>query len=402
MNCLLLGRPSDGLPLRWAFLRGSLSVTLLSVAIVGLSIMLVSVFALRAYSQHNLRLIARSIVYTVEAAVLFNDIQATEEGLQTITKAEAIAEAKIYDGQGTLIVHYQRPKAVVSWLADDYYNQPIVHNGLVIGEVRLLGDSSALLSFIVIGLAAVLLSLLGAAVSARYLSRLMVSKVVEPLESMTRVARAIRHDRNFTHRLPQKNNLVELNDLSEDFNALLEELHTWQTHIKLENSLLTHKARHDDLTGLPNRSFFEYRLSLVLQEAARQKKQAALLFIDCDKFKAINDSLGHSVGDKVLVEVAARIRRQLRESDLVARLGGDEFAVLIYPVPKAKDALRIADSIAGSMNKPIVLDTGDSIYTSLSIGIALYPQHSRSAESLLNSADAAMYVAKRGKRSSRK
>jgi len=166
--------------------------------------------------------------------------------------------------------------------------------------------------------------------------------------------------------------------------------------------LLAHKARHDDLTGLPNRSFFEYRLNLVLQDAMRQQRQAALLFIDCDHFKEINDGLGHAAGDKVLTEVAGRIRRHLRESDLVARLGGDEFAALIYPLPQAKDALRIADAVLHGMNAPIVLNDKGSVSTSLSIGIALYPQHGRSAEHLLRSADVAMYLAKRAKRGSRR
>jgi len=97
MKCLLLTRRFERLPLRWAFLRGSLSVALISVAMVGLTMMLVSVLMLRAYSQHNLRLIARSIAYTVEAAVVFNDAQAAEEGLQTIVREEAIAAA----GAGT-------------------------------------------------------------------------------------------------------------------------------------------------------------------------------------------------------------------------------------------------------------------------------------------------------------
>jgi len=139
---------------------------------------------------------------------------------------------------------------------------------------------------------------------------------------------------------------------------------------------------------------------LVLQDALRQQRQAALLFIDCDHFKDINDGLGHAAGDKVLTEVASRIRRHLRESDLVARLGGDEFAALIYPLPQAKDALRIADAVLHGMDAPIVLNDGDSVSTSLSIGIALYPQHGRSAEHLLHSADVAMYLAKRAGRGS--
>jgi len=400
MKCLLFSRQLERLPLRWAFLRGSLSVAMISVAMVGLTMMLVSVLMLRVYAQHNLRLIARSIAYTVEAAVVFNDKLAAKEGLQTIVRSEAIAEATLYDGQGNLLARYQKPGAVASWLVSGHHSVPIMHNGKSIGEIQLLGDSSSLIGVIAVGLGSTLMSLVLAVLAARYLSQRMVGKVVEPLENMTRITRAIRRDRDFTRRVPHKSHLSELDDLSEDFNALLDELHAWQTHIKVENSLLAHKARHDDLTGLPNRSFFEYRLNLVLQEAMHQHRQFALLFIDCDRFKSINDSLGHSAGDKVLTEVARRIRNHLRESDLVARLGGDEFAALIYPIPEAKDALRIADALLGSMNAPIVLSNGGNISTSLSIGIALYPQHGGTAEQLLHSADVAMYLAKRAKHGS--
>jgi len=401
MRCLLLTRQPERLPLRWAFLRGSLSVALISVAMVGLIMMLVSVWMLRAYSQHNLRLIARSIAYTVEAAVVFNDAQAAEEGLQTIVREEAIAEAVIYDRRGERLARYRRVGTpVVSWLLGGHYHTTIVHKGSRIGDIELTGHAGGLLGFILIASGSLLAGLMLSVLTARYLSQRMVSRVVEPLESMTQITRAIRRDRDFTRHVPQKSNLTELNDLSEDFNALLDELYAWQTHIKMENSLLAHKARHDDLTGLPNRSFFEYRLNLVLQDAMRQQRQAALLFIDCDHFKDINDGLGHAVGDKVLTEVAGRIRSHLRESDLVARLGGDEFAALIYPLSQAKDALRIADAVLHSMDAPIVLDDEGSVSTSLSIGIALYPQHGRTASHLLHSADVAMYLAKRSKRGS--
>jgi len=401
MRCLLFARQPERLPLRWAFLRGSLSVALISVAMVGLTMMLVSVLMLRAYSQHNLRLIARSVAYTVEAAVVFNDAQAAEEGLQTIVREEDIAEAVIYDQRGEPLARYRRVQApVVSWLLGGHYRTAIVHKGSRIGDIELTGHAGGLLGFILIASGSLLAGLMLSVLTARYLSQRMVSRVVEPLENMTQITRAIRRDRDFTRHVPHKSNLTELNDLSEDFNALLDELYAWQTHIKVENSLLAHKARHDDLTGLPNRSFFEYRLNLVLQDAMRQQRQAALLFIDCDHFKDINDGLGHAAGDKVLTEVAGRIRRHLRESDLVARLGGDEFAALIYPLPQAKDALRIADAVLHGMDAPIVLNDGGTVSTSLSIGIALYPQHGRTAEHLLHSADVAMYLAKRTGRGS--
>lgn len=127
-----------------------------------------------------------------------------------------------------------------------------------------------------------------------------------------------------------------------------------------------------------------------------------MLFIDSDRFKEINDRLGHAAGDTVLVNIAMRIRGQLRESDLVARLGGDEFAVLLAPLASGSDALRIADNIIASMQAPIRLGDGSTVSTSLTIGIALYPDHADSPAALLHDADMAMYIAKRQARGSRR
>lgn len=128
----------------------------------------------------------------------------------------------------------------------------------------------------------------------------------------------------------------------------------------------------------------------------------AVLFIDSDRFKEINDRLGHAAGDTVLVNIAMRIRGQLRESDLVARLGGDEFAVLLAPLASGADALRIADNIIASMQAPIRLSDGSTVSTSLTIGIALYPEHADTPAALLHDADMAMYIAKRQARGSRR
>ena len=120
-----------------------------------------------------------------------------------------------------------------------------------------------------------------------------------------------------------------------------------------------------------------------------------MLFLDSDRFKDINDTYGHAAGDAVLVAVATRVRAQLREDDVVARLGGDEFAILLSPLHKIADAQRIAGKIIASMLEPIELPGQSSVVTSLSIGIAVYPEHGATPDSLLCAADLAMYQAKR-------
>ena len=179
------------------------------------------------------------------------------------------------------------------------------------------------------------------------------------------------------------------------FRSLLEEMQAWQNHLQSENESLTHQANHDSLTGLPNRAFFEGRLIRALRCAAKANERVAVLFLDSDRFKDINDNYGHAAGDAVLVAVATRVRAQLREDDLVARLGGDEFAILLSPLHKVEDAQRIADKIIASMDVPIPVPGNTEVLTSLSIGIAIYPDHGATPGALLNAADAAMYQAKR-------
>lgn len=152
-------------------------------------------------------------------------------------------------------------------------------------------------------------------------------------------------------------------------------------------------AHHDSLTQLPNRTLFSDRLEIALANSKRNQLMMALLFIDLDNLKTINDVNGHTVGDVVLVEVAKRMRGCLRESDTIARIGGDEFTVLLPDIADESSVLSVAEKIRAAIMKPIDAD-GYSLTTSASIGIAIFPLHGLNASDLMNNADAAMYTAK--------
>lgn len=152
-------------------------------------------------------------------------------------------------------------------------------------------------------------------------------------------------------------------------------------------------AYYDTLTGLPNRSLFSDRLSVALGHASRHRYKLAILFLDIDRFKQINDSLGHSVGDRLLKIVSTRIRSAIREEDTVARFGGDEFTVLIHIIGKIEDAGKIAQKILDALKTPITIDERDFVVTS-SIGISVYPLDGVDGETLIRNADTAMYRAK--------
>lgn len=206
----------------------------------------------------------------------------------------------------------------------------------------------------------------------------------------------MRRERAFARRV-EPVAIAELNQLGDDFNALLDEFEEWQNTLRDENASLEHKATHDALTGLPNRAQFESRLSVALCDAVVTGQRVAVLYLDCDRFKEINDGLGHDAGDAVLVGVAARLRTQVRETDLVARLGGDEFAVMLAGVREADSVCRIADEILSGMAPSIALSDGHMVATMMSVGVALYPDHASDASGLLRAADAAMYRAKRAR-----
>ena len=158
--------------------------------------------------------------------------------------------------------------------------------------------------------------------------------------------------------------------------------------------MLRHQAMYDALTDLPNRTLWADRLDWMLRLAAREKLSFAVLLIDLDRFKEINDTLGHAVGDEVLRQTASRWRTCLRESDTIARLGGDEFAVLLPTANTMDGAIEVARKIIQTMSTPVVIGQRN-LDVSLSIGIALYPAHGENSEILQRRADSAMYVAKR-------
>jgi diguanylate cyclase (GGDEF)-like protein/PAS domain S-box-containing protein len=154
-----------------------------------------------------------------------------------------------------------------------------------------------------------------------------------------------------------------------------------------------HMAYHDALTGLPNRALLSDRLDRALLAARRDRTRLALLFIDLDRFKTINDSLGHLTGDHLLKEVAQRLCRVVRASDTVARLGGDEFVVLVPGVHVAEECSLVGDKIIEALAAPVEFE-GRSLHISPSIGICLYPDDGEDVASLMRKADAAMYYAK--------
>jgi diguanylate cyclase (GGDEF)-like protein/PAS domain S-box-containing protein len=161
---------------------------------------------------------------------------------------------------------------------------------------------------------------------------------------------------------------------------------------------MSHQAQHDSLTDLPNRLLLQDRLNLAMAQAKRHAQKLAVLFLDVDRFKNVNDSLGHGVGDGLLVVIAQRLLSCVRGSDTVSRQGGDEFVVLLPELARGQDAAILAEKILVALSQPYLIDS-HRVHVTASIGIVIYPDDGEDADTLLKNADFAMYHAKEGGRS---
>ncbi len=206
------------------------------------------------------------------------------------------------------------------------------------------------------------------------------------LRPVARIARALKMEANGEEisELPEAN--------SREARELIDAFHEMRAQVKVRQMELEHQALHDSLTGLPNRLLIRRRLIKSIHRAAEKGRELALLMVDLDRFKEINDTLGHHMGDRVLKEIGPRFMAELGDQDMLARLGGDEFAVLL-PDADATRAHDVAKRLSSTLDVDFDMD-GQMLRVGSSIGIALYPQHGTTEQALLQRADVAMYLAK--------
>jgi diguanylate cyclase (GGDEF)-like protein len=404
-------RPSLLDALRTAQLRLGLA----AVVAAGVILTGVSFVTLRSHVEQNLSLVARSISDAAQAATVFGDAAAAQEVLGSIAARENLLAARVVDRGSRTLASYRAEDGsavdtvlvgVASLLFSAEARAPVLHEGREHGSVVVQGQGVVYLLFLLKVLAAIALCTAATAWLVSRLSRRIERDIVLPLDHLASLTRTARITRALDLRAPPAT-VKEIHELGEDFNALLAEIQAREAslvashdRLRTANESLSYLAFHDGLTGLANRSGFLERSAKVLQFHRGRGERSAMLYLDCDRFKAINDSLGHAAGDELLVAVAARLRASVREGDVVGRLGGDEFAVLLSPVRSTEDALRIADKIADAVRKPLESSAFGAFGASASIGVAIAPEHGSNVETLLTAADAAMYRAKTENRGS--
>jgi diguanylate cyclase (GGDEF)-like protein len=357
---------------------------------------------------------ARVLADNASAAMAFRDEKAAGEVLETLHHSPQIENAWLFLSNGEVFGSYRRDSAAMRnapmperedgvqlhalYLTQ---SQTVSAPGERVGTFQMrVGLAGLYRQTALVGATAFGALLLATALYARLLRRLIVA-ALNPIQALTDVVDEVHSKSNLAARA-SGSHIFEIDRLSKGFNAMIE-------RIDERDRRLARLAYFDKLTGLPNRTAFLERIAREVSLCDRSGRRLALLFMDLDGFKQINDTLGHDNGDEVLAMIAERLRRELRPSDTaapaapfelddsMARLGGDEFTVLVSQIESVQNALEIAERLRASIAQPFVLE-GRELAISCSIGVAVYPDHASDAANLLKHADTAMYQAKRSGR----
>lgn len=383
--------------------RFHFGITLFAVALSGITILMAGITALRDHAGRTLDLAAKLGAYATEPALVFNDPGAARDGIEPLMHIPGIARLRVLDDRGRPLIEWTSPAAdpaplLTRLIFPRPVTVPVKRNGSVIGTVEIQGNSATLTDYVRLGMLAGLVCLLVTAVGTILLARRFEYELVKPLNAIATVAHDVRLHRRFDKRV-QTLPIVELDRLGGDINALLDELQGWQGHMEDERAMLAHRASHDPLTAMPNRAAFDEQIDRRIRSAQRLGERFALLFVDADNFKAVNDGFGHAAGDAVLVALSDRIKDVLRPGDFAARIGGDEFVVLTRLPDADGGAAALAERIRARAAEPVTLPGGAVHRASVSVGAAVYPLDGTDVAALLTAADSDMYADKLSKES---
>ncbi|MAZ88621.1 MAG: hypothetical protein CL693_13355 [Cellvibrionaceae bacterium] len=411
----VLGRRSISSTLRLVLLITSCSALIL--ATIGFALSEWASAQSRLYE--NLRTEANIVGSNSVAALMFKDVSSAEKTLASLRSESGIVEAVLLAERGKLFARYQRdaepselhiPHALQGKNGGlTYVMESIEYDGEQLGKILLWSDRSLwrenLWFRTVTLLALFVVSLMVAVIVSNSLQRV----VTDPVLALASTARKVRENSDYGLRATRLSD-DEIGSLVDDFNGMLEQIQTRDKDLrKIQETLeskvseRTHElenmarkfeflAYHDALTGLSNRITFDNRLIDSISHLERHGGYLAVIFLDLDRFKTINDTLGHDVGDKLLIEMAGRLSSCLREDDVLARLGGDEFAVLLTDTPPAGVA-EVATKIIRAVSDELMIEN-NHLHVTTSIGISIYPEDGESGQALIKNADAAMYRSK--------
>ena len=394
-----------------------LNLTVLFVSMVASFLLIALVLWLTARERQGeaAELAAIQTANNVVAMLLFQDkIEASRELALLVSRRELAAIA-LYDAKGQLFARTDLavPPLTTQFVTEQqlslqrehqglqvYLQVPVIERNELVGVLVVVEKLHQLMSWFIQGVLIMsgimaLLYLL----CARVLVRIQQS-ALQPLIELSALAERVATERNFSLRADVRST-DELGSLSRRFNELLKRIEIWQGEINTElaqaqqtSEQLTQLALHDSLTGLPNRLYFGQLLSSMVAHSRQHQQHLALLFIDLDNFKYVNDHFGHEAGDALLVLVGQRLSAVLRCEDKLCRLGGDEFALLLPAQSSLAATRQVCQRLLAQIREPLLVNEV-AMPVGISVGVALCPEHSDEPATLLQLADEAMYVAKR-------
>ncbi|TSK07419.1 MAG: EAL domain-containing protein [Geobacter sp.] len=374
--------------------------------------------------EEDLVSIAEVIGENSASAVVFNDPKSAEDTVRPLAAKSSILAAYIIAKDGRLFVRYLAPGATreklplellpegappaditraVQQVQNDAYRtsffsgyasavKSIYLDGEQVGTVVLHANASGFLRNLGWTLLAALLFMGAAFVAAYLFSARLQQMVSSPLLELLATMKEVSASKNFSLRV-QRPSSDEIGLLYDGFNEMLCEIEERNQILRQRQAHLQQLAHYDPLTRLPNRTLFYDRLSQALSLAGRAREAVAVIFIDLDHFKDINDTLGHRIGDLLLIEVASRLSTVVRSCDTVARLGGDEFTVFCQNIATAENAALVAQKLVALFADTFRLGESE-IHVTASIGVTLFPNDGKTVDELLMNADIAMYHAK--------
>ena len=354
--------------------------------------------AIRKAALEEVQIQADIIRNTAAAAVAFQDPVAATEVLATLRASPSVTHAKLFLPDGSAFAHYTKSErapgplppeqredsATVSWKNIVVVRSVHLKNQMV-GWLLIESNLNAFYVRMQLYAAVIILCTLAGLGLAQWLARRLIARITEPLSRLVALTHHVADQKDYTLR-EKVESKDEIGDLSEAFNTMLSQIH--ERDVRL-NQL----AYYDGVTGLANRHYFKERAEQAVGNALRYGSRCCLMFVDLDRFKAVNDSLGHEVGDELLRAVAQRLSTTLRNNDVVCRIGGDEFAVILENVKNLNDVARLAQKMIDALQAPFSL-RGQAVSIGASIGISACPEHADSMAELLRCADIAMYQAK--------
>jgi diguanylate cyclase len=367
-------------------------------------ILVVDSISSRTLLQNRLSALADVVGQNSNAALSFDDAPAAVEVLEALRAEPPVASACLYGASGHLFAQYERQRDLQPCPAEALHAlrvernypmvaRPVTRRGELVGTVTLTSDLRDLgkrRNQVLI--ASILLGLLALAVSGTA-GALLQRKISRPVFELAKAMDSVTLQPNFAVRV-SPSGTDEIVHLGKGFNAMLAELECHEEAQKNAEAKLQYQALNDALTDLPNRRLFSDRLTQVVARARRESRIVALLYIDLDGFKLVNDSLGHSIGDLLLVQVADRFQLRVRESDTLARLGGDEFTVVLSGLHKKEEAGLVAACLLEGLATPFAVES-HQLTIGASIGISVFPDNAKDAAVLTQHADSAMYASKR-------